>query len=197
MIYLKKWTVFDYEVIMGGNVMNSVIIFKSNTGHTEQYANMLADELGCKAIPLNQISKVELNAYERIFFGGCVHASKVAGLNTFIKHLSKDTHKQVVVFAVGANSTSEQNTQDLIKSNTSLTERNIPFFYLQGGFDPDKLNFALRMMLQGVAKSLKKKKETNPDELTEKDREFLNFFQEKNNHVDVKNLAELMSYIEK
>lgn len=24
--------------------MNSVIIFKSNTGHTEQYANMLATE---------------------------------------------------------------------------------------------------------------------------------------------------------
>ena len=64
-------------------------------------------------------------------------------------------------------------------------------------FRSDKLNFALRMMLQGVAKSLRKKQETNPDELTEKDREFLNFFQEKNNHVDVKNLAELMSYIEK
>ena len=177
--------------------MNSVIIFKSKTGHTEQYANMLATELGCKAIPLNQLSKVDLNAYDRIFFGGCVHASKVAGLNAFIKHLPKNANNQVIVFAVGANQYSEQNTQDLIKNNMSLTELNIPFFYLQGGFDPEKLNFALRMMLQGVAKSLRKKLEANPDELTEKDREFLEFFQEKNNHVDVKNLAELISYISK
>lgn len=175
--------------------MNSVIIFKSNTGHTEQYANMLATELGCKAIPMNQISKVDLNAYDRIFFGGCVHASKVAGLNAFIKHLPKNANKQLIVFAVGANQYSEQNTNDLLNNNPILKDMNIPLFYLQGGFDPEKLNFALRMMLQGVAKSIRKKQESNPNELTDKDREFLEFFQEKNNHVDAKNLAELMSYI--
>jgi hypothetical protein len=51
-------------------------------------------------------------------------------------------------------------------------------------------------MLEGVAKSLKKKEETNHDSLTQDDRDFLAFFQDRHNDVDEHNLVEILACLQ-
>lgn len=175
--------------------MNVLIAYRSNTGHTEEYANLLARELECTVVPLNELSSVKLEDYDYLVFGGWVRASSVVGLNSFLKHIQTTERKKVAVFAVGANSNTEENTKELIEKNLTSKKISYPLFYMQGGFDPDKLNFLLRTMLQKVAKSIKKKQETSPETMNPGDIEFLEFFQEKNNHVSVDHLSELIAYI--
>ncbi len=176
--------------------MKAIIIYKSVTGHTKEYAEMLSSSLGCEAIPLNQMSKANVEDYDTLIYGGCVHASKIVGLRSFTKQLSKKANQQVIVYAVGANGNSEENTAALISKNMAANNISYPFFYLQGGFDPDKLNFALRHMLRGVAKSLKKKQASDPDALSQSDLDFLEFFQDKHSNMDSAQLQALADYIQ-
>lgn len=156
---------------------------------------MLSKSLECEAIPLNQMSKVNPKNYDTFIFGGWVRASIIIGLRSFIKHLPTNSNQKVVIFAVGANGESEQNTKELINKNIEANHVSYSLFYLQGGFDPNKLNFPLRVMLQGVAKSLKKKQESSPEAMTQEDKDFLEFFQEKHNNIDPENLTTLVNYI--
>lgn len=175
--------------------MKAIVIYKSSSGHTQQYAHMLAEAIQAEVTPLNRMSSYKLETYDTIIFGGCVHASKIIGIRAFNKKVPKDGKRKILLFAVGANPLSDHNTQELIEKNLKELNMDFPLFYMQGGFDPDKLNFALRAMLQAVGKSIKKKEEKDPEALTEADRGFLEFFREKNSHVSKENLQSLIQEI--
>lgn len=55
--------------------MNTIVIYESATGFTEQYAEWIADELDCPCRPLKQISGTELATFDRVIFGGWVMGS--------------------------------------------------------------------------------------------------------------------------
>ncbi len=180
--------------MMGDIMMKTVVIYKSKTGHTKQYASMIAEELECKAYPLKQMGKINLSEYDQIIFGGCVHASMVSGLQVFIKKTAKLQNKKIVLFAVGGNEITEVNTDELLDKNLISKGMVFPFFYMQGGFDPDKLGFVMRSMLNSVANSMKKKQQNDPTSLSEKDLSFLAFFQEKHNDIEKSKLNDLLSF---
>ncbi|WKY46425.1 flavodoxin domain-containing protein [Eubacteriaceae bacterium ES3] len=175
--------------------MKTLVIYKSDSGHTKEYAQALANHMDCQAIAFNQVSKVELTKYDQLVFGGWVRASAIVGLSKFIKLIPGGSNQRLAVFAVGANGASEENTRKLMEKNSSISELGCPLFYLQGGFDPEKLKFPLRIMLEKVAKSLKKKQDAEPESLSAEDREFLEFFQSKHNDVDSRNLAEIEAFL--
>lgn len=137
--------------------MKTIVIYKSNTGYTEQYANMLSEALSCDCVSLKEVGKVNLGDYGTVIYGGGVRASRITGIKSIIKRVPTHDQQNLLIFAVGANGPSERNTEELRAKN--LTENNVdyPLFYMQGGFDPDKLNFALKMMLNGISKNLSKK----------------------------------------
>lgn len=177
--------------------MKTLIVYNTNTGNTKSYADMLSQRLNCEIISLKKVSKVKLDEYDTVVFGGWVRASKIVGLNSFKKHFTPKTQHNLLVYAVGANSPSDKNLNELKSKNILDSEKDCPLFYLQGGFDPDKLSLPLKMMLSGVAKSLKKKEMKDPASLSQEDKEFLDFFQSKHNHVDGKNLDLIIDYIER
>ncbi|WKY43259.1 flavodoxin domain-containing protein [Eubacteriaceae bacterium ES2] len=176
--------------------MKTIIVYQSNTGHTREYAEMLAKKLNCQAIPLNKVSTATLREYEQLVFGGWVRASVIVGLNKFIKKIPNGMSQMLVIFAVGADGSSKETKRKLIDKNNEISLFNCPFFYLQGGFDPEKLKFPIRFMLEGVAKSLKKKQTIDPESLTQDDKEFLAFFQNEHNDVDDQNLAEILACLQ-
>lgn len=167
-----------------------------HTSNGPGFLEMLAKNLKCQAIPLNKISAVDMREYEQLVYGGWVRASEIVGLNKFIKKLPDGKNQKLVIFAVGADGASNETDRKLIEKNNVVSQLNYPFFYLQGGFDPEKLKFPMRLMLEGVAKSLKKKEETNHDSLTQDDRDFLAFFQDRHNDVDEHNLVEILACLQ-
>lgn len=78
--------------------MKSIVIYKSSTGFTKQYAEWIAEEMGIKAVDINKVSTINISDYESVIFGGWIMASNISGLDK-IKQLKP---KKLVVFAVGA-----------------------------------------------------------------------------------------------
>lgn len=176
--------------------MKTIVLYKSNTGNTKAYAQMLAKNLLCEAVSIDSVRQNDLSDFDRIIFGGGVRASQINSTKKFLKMVAKFKDKEIIFFAVGANGKSDANTRELYEKNLACLGLNYPLFYLQGGFDPEKLNFALKAMLQRVAKSIEKKAANDPKSLTASDRDFLKFFNESHSEVSEENLTELINYLD-
>jgi len=177
--------------------MKSIVIYKSKTGYTLQYAQWLAEEFRCEMVSLKNLKKVQLSEYDTVIYGGGIYATNISGFKTFLKTSGQLANKTIAIFAVGAAAYSEEVLEGIRKKNMDGQNVNYPLFYAQGGFDPDKLGFFMRFMLSTVAKNIKKKSMKNPDALTKEDKAFLDFFQ--STHIDMckDNLAELIAYVKK
>lgn len=177
--------------------MSNVIIYRSKSGYTKRYMEMLSKSVEAKLVEQSQMGSIDISSFEKIIYAGGVYAGKISGLKKFISKLNQEAIDKLVIVAVGASPTTEVTIEKLIKDNLiseSIIKRGA-FFCLQGGFDPDKLNFALRAMLGSVAKKLSKKQKEAPETLTQEDIDFLNFFQTTNDQTSEEQLAPLISYL--
>lgn len=175
--------------------MKTIVIYKSSTGHTEEYAQMISKQLNADLVKLSNLGSTNLGDYDTIIYGGSVRASRIIGIKSLFKKLNNINNKHIIIFAVGANGKTDKNTKELIDKNLVEAGLDYPLFYMQGGFDPDKLNIALKLMLQGVAKSISKKQSKNPESLTDEDLSFLEFFRDKHSEVSIDNTKELLDYL--
>ncbi|SHJ90402.1 hypothetical protein SAMN02745248_01258 [Hathewaya proteolytica DSM 3090] len=134
------------------------IIYKSNTGTTAKYAELLGVETG---LPVHEISKangVEPNA--EIIYLGWLMAGEIKGY--------KQADKKWTIRAacgVGMSATGTQ-IQDVRKRN-KISEK-VPVFTLQGGFYINKLHglykFMMKVMIKIVGKKLAAKTDRTQDE---------------------------------
>lgn len=138
--------------------MKRIVVFKSSTGFTAKYANWIAEELGCEAIELNKIKKSDLVKYDEVIYGGWLMANMVCGYNK-IKELNL---KKVTVFGVGMTVPSEEVTKKLVEQNKLESEK---FFYFEGGYNPKKVGFLKKMMMNMIKKSIEKKEEKTAEDL--------------------------------
>lgn len=134
--------------------MKIIIIYKSETGFTKQYAIFIQEKLQCQCIDLKDIKKVNLDEYDLIVFGGSMMAGMIKGLKK-IKSLIKN--QKFIVFAVGLTPQSFKDTIQKIQKDNSLED--IPFYYFEGGVNFDKLGFFSKKMLQMVKNNLEKETE--------------------------------------
>jgi hypothetical protein len=125
----------------------AVIVFESNAGHTENYGRMLGEILN---IPVysNQHAKGVLGKGEEVFFMGWLCAETVKGYKKAAK-----TYDLCGVCAVGM-TPPEVVDIDQLKRKNEINGK--PFFYLQGGLEPDKLSGIYKKMMAVAASSLKK-----------------------------------------
>lgn len=132
--------------------MNSIVIYQSSTGFTKQYAKWIAEELNCRAISIKEMTEGDITGSDTVIFGGWIMGNVIVGYDKI-----KDKGIQnLIVFAVGASLDSDKMRETIIKEN-HLGE--LPFFYLPGGMQFDKLNFFVRFMLKQIKKSIAKKAE--------------------------------------
>ena len=138
--------------------MKRIIIYESGTGFTAQYAAWMAEELQCESMPLKNTKAVNLAEYDQVIFGGWMCAGKVMGYDKFAKLNAKN----VVLFAVGMAPSVPEVTEKIVKENGFDAER---FFYLEGGYRPEKVNFIMRTMMKMLKKSIEKKPEKTEEDL--------------------------------
>ena len=140
----------------------TIVIYKSKYGATAQYAAWIAEELGCRAVSIDEFKKNELKNYDNVIYGGGVQAGGIRGLEQFTKWIKGDLKlrqmakrgtiseaeaaeigafdRQYYIFAVGISLDSEENRLQLRDINFDKNWlRELPCFFLPGAFDPAKL----------------------------------------------------------
>lgn len=153
------------------------IVYKSNTGHTKQYAEMLSEILKVPAYHLKE-AKVKLKKKDEIIFLGWICASKIQGLNKIKRYHVR------CVGAVGVYPPEEEYINNLKKSNKLSYE----LFYLRGGIDYHKLTGFKKKMLKFVGNMMEK--ENKPE-----NQEMIALFKTGVNYVSEKNLEPLLTFI--
>lgn len=130
--------------------MKTIVLYESATGFTKQYAEWIAEALGCESKPLKQVTPDQCKAYDQVVFGGWVMANTISGLSK----LKMICASPAGVFAVGATPSYDGIASGIEKQNQL---EGIPFFYLEGGFHFDQLGFLQKLMLKMLKKAISKK----------------------------------------
>lgn len=138
--------------------MKRIVIYQSGTGFTAKYAQWIAEGLECEAKEYKSVNPNELEAYDMVIYGGWIFGGMVAGYDK-IKALNL---KNVVVFAVGMTVPSEEVATKIAEQNQIPRER---LYYYEGGYNPKKVGFMKRMLLNMIKKSLEKKENKTPEDL--------------------------------
>lgn len=128
--------------------MKTIVLYTSKTGFTAQYARWIAEALACPCEPLAAVSPKALSGYDRVIFGGWVFGNGIVGLEKL-----RAAAIPAAVFAVGATPAYEE-VISAIQAQNSLGD--IPLFYMQGGFRPEKLGLAKRLLLRVLKKAVAK-----------------------------------------
>lgn len=81
--------------------MKILVTYKSKTGFTKIYAEMIAKEVNCDLIDFKEITVEKMSNYDVVVFGGGLYAGMVNGLKKAKELLGKSSAKKFVVFATG------------------------------------------------------------------------------------------------
>ena len=138
-----------------------LVVYKSVTGFTKQYAEWIAEKLNCSAVELKKVSAETMSEYKTIIFGGRFHAGFVDGLKNAKALFEKSTAEKLIVFATGAtpNSATEM-IEEAWKNNLTTEEMDkVPHFYMQGGLRYENMPFGDKLMMKVFAAMVKRKKE--------------------------------------
>ncbi|MDD6071827.1 MAG: flavodoxin domain-containing protein [Clostridiales bacterium] len=144
--------------------MKKIVVYQSGTGFTAKYAGWIAEELGCEAKEYKKVKPDELAGFDQVIYGGWILGGMVFGYDK-IKALNL---KNVVVFGVGMSFPDDETAEKIAQQNQIPRDR---FFYFEGGYNPEKVGFFKKMMINMIKKSIEKK-----EEKTEQDIYALNTF---------------------
>lgn len=137
----------------------NVIIYTTNTGSTEQYARLLAQETGLPVYSLAEAKKA-VKAGSDVIYMGWIMAGSVKGYATAAKRYNV---RAVCGVGIGQTGTQTEN----VREKTAVPAK-IPVFTLQGNFDVKKLHGIYRpmmeLMVKTVGKGLAEKKDRTPEE---------------------------------
>lgn len=92
----------------------SIVIYTSKRGSTKQYAEWIAEDLGCSAVPLGDVLKegTDLHGYGCVIYGGWIRGSGIVDFDRFAKLLDGEIMKRLIVYGTGfADETAENYAQ--------------------------------------------------------------------------------------
>lgn len=143
-----------------------LVTYKSITGFTKHYAEMIAKELDCQVLDFKEVSREIMSGYDTIIFGGRFHAGFVDGLKKAKELFTESNAAKLIVFATGAIPNTEKNViEEAWKNNFTPEEaEHIPHFYMQGGLRYEKMPFGDKLMMKVFAFMVKHKKDKSQSE---------------------------------
>lgn len=142
--------------------MNKILIlYKSSTGFTKRYAEMIAEEVGCKLVDFKAATVEMASAYDMIVFGSRAHAGMIDGYKKAREMSQKAGADQFVLFVTGATPNSEKETiEEFWRQNLTEDEYvKIPHFYMQAGLCYERMSLPDKLMMKVAAIILKRKKD--------------------------------------
>jgi len=143
--------------------MNLKIVYQSQTGFTQKYANWIKEELEAEILTYKEFLNKGYNQNEIIIYGSSLMANQIKGIKKVKEMVPQD---KLIVFVTGAMPNNAIEIIDTIK-NTNFTkeeQNHIPSYYFQGGLNFQKLGIVQRNLLKIMKKMLNRKKEKTKEE---------------------------------
>ena len=163
-----------------------VIVYKSNTGFTKEYAEMLAKGEKMKAVPLDEAEdKVEKGA--EVLYMGPLMAGRIEGLESAMK-----SFELKAVCGVGMSPAGPQVMETICKANR-LPQT--PLFYLQGGWAPKKVGWLKRRMVYMVTRDTQKKLMARGKNRTKEEQANLDMLTKGGSFVAYRNLEGIRAWL--
>ena len=149
---------------------NSIVIYTSKRGSTKQYAEWIAEDLGCRALPLADALNegIDLHDYDCVIYGGWIRGSGIVDFDRFAALLDADIMSRLIVFGTGfADETAENYAQGWGYSigKTDPKNENGAILYILGGryapsevtgLDSFLMKIMRRVLLSGSTPDAKK-----------------------------------------
>ncbi len=135
----------------------AIVIYTSKRGSTKQYAEWIAEDLGCEALPLSAVKTggkdaFNLYEYECIVYGGWIRGSGIVDFDKFAKLLDNELMQRLIVYGVGfADETAENYAQVWGYSIGKIDPHNAnkSILYILGGrYDPQTVTGADKFMMK-------------------------------------------------
>lgn len=162
------------------------IVYESKTGFTKQYAELLSGILHIPAIPTIDNSMI-FGERDAVIFMGWVCAGKINGIR-----MAKLKYNPMIIVGVGMTPMSDKYAFYLAQQNNI----DVPFYYLQGGLQREKLKGFYKIMFSMVARPILRKAEKGKSQLTEHESRMVCLIKNGGSFVDAKNLTEIINKYE-
>ena len=163
-----------------------VIIYRSNTGFTREYAEMLGKAEKLKVFSLPE-AEGKVAPDEAVFYMGPLMAGHISGIDQAVKkfHLKG-------VCGVGMSPASRQVLETLSKANYVP---GAPIFYLQGGWAPKKVSWLKRRMVGMATRSLRESLRDKGSRRTPEEDKQLDFLLHGGSFVAFENLEAIRKWL--
>ena len=136
--------------------MSNLIVYKSNTGFTKSYVDMLERRvLPCEVVEISKLKKEQLKEAEYIFYGGPLKNNVIEGLDKFLKHYKLFEDKNVFIFCTGIQPIDQEKKENVITAN-GLEFYHVRLYLLPGGMDFSKMSPLKQKMIKGSKALIRK-----------------------------------------
>lgn len=145
--------------------MKTMVIYRSKSGFVKKYAEWIAQALTADLYEASNVTPKMLASYDTIIYGGGLYAVGIHGIKLIKDNLPRLQGKTVVVFASGASPARDDVINEVKNKNFTLEQqKQIRFFYMQGGFNFSKLKTVDKILMTLMKWMIKSKKERTPDD---------------------------------
>lgn len=145
--------------------MKTVIIYRSQTGFTKQYAEWIAEQTQADCYSFEDAKNKDFSNYDIIVYGGWCCAGSIKKLNWFQERIPKWEGKKLIVFAVGASPIENPDVEKTLhKIFTDEEREKVKVFYCPGGFRYDKMPVGSKLLMKMFESALKTKKDKTEEE---------------------------------
>lgn len=162
------------------------IVYCSRTGYTREYAQLLGRAERLRVYSLEE-AKNQLEPGGQVFFFGPLAAGTITGL--------KEARRRFDVLGacgVGMSPPSPQVLETLVRRNET---GELPLFYLQGGWAPDRVGWFHRHAVQLVTRSLRRQLEEKGEGRTPEEQVQLEFLIRGGSFVRPENLQPIRAWL--
>ena len=163
-----------------------IIVYRSNTGFTKEYAEMLAKAEKMKVCPL-AAAQGKVGPGETVFYMGPLMAGHIAGIDQAVKQFTVKG-----VCGVGMSPVSQQVLDTLSKANYVP---DAPIFYLQGGWAPKQVGWLKRRMVGMATKSIRESLRDKGGRRTPEEDQYLDFLLHGGSFVAFENLDAIRAWM--
>ena len=125
--------------------MKVLVTYQSKTGFTKKYAEWIARALSADLKDASGVDAAGLAGYDLVIHGGWIMGGLVSGL----RKIMKCNPKKLIVFGVGFTAKGDM---DAAACATANQLGDIPFFYFEGGMNPEKMGWLGRIVVKKVTK---------------------------------------------
>ncbi len=138
--------------------MKTIIYYKSNTGFTKEYVDLLTPRIECDEVhEIKKIKNKDIKDADNIVFMGPLRNNVIVGLNKFLKRYEKMENKNIFIFAVGIEPATNEKKENVIMAN-GLELYHVRLYMIPGGFDIERYKGIKKSFIKTMFKIASKKR---------------------------------------